>query len=55
MTLSGDRAANYKKFVRLLADCEEHINSNYDVESLSYCFPQRLKELIDAKGKRLKH
>jgi hypothetical protein len=46
---------NVKFFKDLLAQCEKHINQNYDVTSLYNCFPRRIKALIDAKGDRLRY
>lgn len=45
---------NVKLFKKLLAQCEAHINKNYDVEALCRCFPRRVQALIDAKGDRLR-
>ena len=40
---------HYAKKQRL-AECEAHINQNYDVDGLRKSVPERLKSLIAAKG-----
>ena len=46
---------NQKVFATLLKPCEAHINSSFDVSALCRSFPRRVRELLAAKGDRLKY
>ena len=46
---------NQKVFAKLLKQCEARINSNFDVSALCRSFPRRVRELLAAKGDRLKY
>ena len=39
----------------LLQKCEDHINSNYDVDGLCHRFSTRLQQMINKDGERLKN
>ena len=41
-------------FRSLLQDAVDHVNSEYEVGELQMSFPNRVAELIEAKGERLK-
>ena len=46
---------NERRFLEMLAPCEEHINTNYAVAGLCRSFPARLRELQSLQGGRLRH
>ena len=46
---------NQRRFTAVLTACEEHINAEYAVGDLCRSFPERLRELVDAEGGRLRH
>ena len=46
---------NEEALRRAMEECRVHIEANYDVDSLSQSFPDRLCDLAAAKGDRLAH
>ena len=45
---------NFVLFKELLGECQGHINQDYEVGDLCRGFPQRLRDVVAAKGDRLK-
>ena len=43
------------QFKSCLRDCAAHVNANYAVDELCSSFPERVKEVVVAKGERLRH
>ena len=43
-----------EEFGSRLKQCAQHVNDTYDVESLCRDFPQRIDELIEREGNRLR-
>ena len=50
---TADLETNWRCFEKGLAECEAHINKNYDVHGLSESMPVRLQKLRDSRGDRL--
>ena len=46
---------NKRQVESVLEDACDHINTHYEVDDLCHSLPDRLKELVEAKGERLKH
>ena len=51
----GSLDAQQTRLEAMLLECEQHINSNHDVDGLCRQFPRRMEELVDAEGGRLKY
>ena len=49
-----DVERNYQLFLSRIRECEEHINSNYDVDGLCHDVVKRLLELKVKEGARIK-
>ena len=50
-----DIDVNYRLFLKQMRDCEHHINATYSVDGLCRDTVERLRDLKDKKGYRLKH
>ena len=52
---SASLAQMERDFLGVLGDCGAYVNANYAVDDLCSSFPERLRELVNAKGERLSH
>ena len=53
--IGHNQAKNIENLEEKLQEAESHINTYYEVEDLCKSLPRRLKELVEAKGSRLKY
>ena len=53
-TFKKAETQNCVLFKELLGECQRHINQDYEVGDFCRGFPQRLRDVVAAKGDRLK-